>query len=223
MGSHRQARREAAPTGSCLALWKRSDVRAALWEVRQGRASARPEARRGCGRTEHDAPRPVSVTHDADYAAWVVGEGARKRALAAASNPRVESNDPLVAQWVVLVGNELRGKELRFFTGTYSDSYGMSHGCMLPRNVQADFKRALKSAGLDDAAFICAVEPHRDRAVLHLHALVEASEADARVLQHVWAERGWSSAPAVTDGGLSYCCKYALKSSTPDSFEWRWS
>ena len=223
MGVNRQERRSLAPRGSCLALWSHRDVRAALWESRQPWPSGRPEARRGNGRPEGLAPRPVSVTVDKDYAEWVVGEGARKRYASVASAASTAQENPVTLAWVELVREQLAGHELVFFTGTYSDEYGMAHGCMLARNVQADFRRALKDAGMEDARYVCAVEPHRLRSVLHLHALVQASQADAKLLQRVWDERGWSSAPAVTDGGYGYCCKYALKSSTPDSFDWRWS
>jgi hypothetical protein len=162
------------------------------------------------------------VSHDRDYAEQVVALGADRRfqqLAACASHPQ---SDPIVEAWVQLVRDNLAGCPLVFFTGTYSDEYGMSHGLMLTRNVQADFRRALRDADLNDARYVNAVEPHRLRAVLHCHALIEATEAEANVLRHVWAERGWSSAPAVTDGGYSYCCKYALKSSSADAFDWRW-
>ena len=222
MGINRQAHREAAPRGSCLVLWSHRDVRAVLWEAR---THGRPDAPQGARRPAVEAPRPVSVTFDPDYAAWAVSEGARKRYQGLAGVEGRQQEDPVTLAWVELVRQNLArdGQPLVFFTGTYSDEYGMSHGLMLPRNVQADFKRALKAAGLGDAGFICSVEPHRLRSVLHCHALIEATPAEVAVLEHVWQERGWCSAPACTDGGFSYCCKYALKSSTPDSFDWKWS
>jgi len=222
MGVNRQARREAAPRGSCLALWTRKDVRAALWEAR---TAGRTDAPQGARRPAGEPPRPVTSTFDSEYAAWVVAEGARKRYQGLAGVQSHEQQDPVTLAWVELVRDNLArdGQELVFFTGTYSDEYGMSHGLMLPRNVQADFKRALKAAGLEDAGFICSVEPHRLRSVLHCHALIEATSEQVAVLEHVWQERGWCSAPVCTDGGFSYCCKYALKSSTPDSFDWKWS
>jgi hypothetical protein len=200
-----------------LVLWRRSDLRDELWRFRTARAAASRTAA-----VAAPAVRPVVCRRDRDYADMVVGAGADKRHAEIAANPRITTDDPVLESWVRLVQENLVDRPLVFFTGTYSDAYGMSHGLMLPRNVQADFKRALKRAGLGDRAYINAVEPHRLRSVLHCHALVEATESEATLLRHVWDERGWSSAPECTDGGVSYCCKYALKSSTADAFDWRW-
>lgn len=215
MGENRQANREQAPTGSCLVLWNRRDMREATWATRVAAATAR--------RRPADAPppRPVTISHDRDYAEFICGVAADRRREQISANPRLEVQDPVLKSWVTMVSDKLGDLPLVFFTGTYSDAYGMSHGLMLPRNVQADFKRALRDAGLADRRYINAVEPHRLRSVLHCHALIEASEADAAVLQAVWDKRGWSSAPRCTDGGVSYCCKYALKSASADAFDWR--
>jgi hypothetical protein len=134
---------------------------------------------------------------------------------------------PLHEAYVSLVRSNLEatGMLLCFFTGTYSDAYGYSHGLMLPRNAQADFRRFLKSQGLGDASFACAVEDHACRAIVHLHALIAVrSIADMDRIHAAWAsDRGLASAPPCTDGGLSYVCKYALKGDEVDRFDWRFS
>lgn len=109
-----------------------------------------------------------------------------------------------------------------YFTGTYSDEYGIAHGCMAPRNVHKDFRRWLLEQGLEGREFINGVEQHQYRDVLHLHAVVggEYSDLDRRLLAASWAaERGHARALPVLDGCASYVTKYALKGST-QSFDW---
>jgi hypothetical protein len=109
-----------------------------------------------------------------------------------------------------------------YFTGTYSDEYGMSHGCMLTRNVQKDFQRFLGWVGFG-GAYIVGVEPHRERSVLHLHAILAGSFGSQQrdALQALWqTERGWAKALPVLDGCSSYVTKYALKGDS-SAFEWR--
>ena len=221
MGVNRQMRREADRRGSCLALWSRKEVRRVARDLQTAGRQAVPQGGR---RPACEAPRPVRVLRDYDYAQEVLAEASERRWRQMQGVEARPQADPVTLAWVELVREHLGrdGRRVVFFTGTYSDEYGMSHGLMLPRNVQADFKRAVRDAGLTDSGFSCSVEPHRLRAVLHLHALIEATEAEAAALEAVWRERGWCSAPECTDGGFSYCCKYALKSSTADSFDWRW-
>jgi len=109
-----------------------------------------------------------------------------------------------------------------YFTGTYSDEYGFSHGCTLPRNVHKDFRRWLLENGLERCEFVCGVEPHAFRDVLHLHAIVagDFSDLDRRLLGAAWAvERGHSRVLPVQDGCASYVTKYALKGDT-ECFDW---
>lgn len=112
-----------------------------------------------------------------------------------------------------------------YFTGTYKDEYGYSYGLTLPRNVHKDFRRFLKEVRLDSTDFICGVERHRYRDVLHLHAVVHGafSAEQLRFLKRWWSvDRGHARVLPVLDGCVSYITKYALKHDT-DSFDWRLS
>lgn len=109
-----------------------------------------------------------------------------------------------------------------YFTGTYRDEYGTSHGLMLCRNVHKDFRRFLYTLGLDDRQWVSAVERHQYRDILHLHALIEGSftPEQRHFLKHLWErERGFARALPVLDGGASYVTKYALKGDS-DWFDW---
>ena len=111
-----------------------------------------------------------------------------------------------------------------YFTGTYSDEYGMAHGLMLPRNVHKDFRAFLKELGLDDH-YIVGVEQHRFRSVLHLHAIIAGDWTPDQLhfLKRWWQiDRGFARSLPVLDGCASYVTKYALKGDT-DCFEWRLS
>jgi len=108
-----------------------------------------------------------------------------------------------------------------YFTGTYSDTYGYPHGLMLTRNVHRDFRRFLKDQALP-GRWVCGVEPHRDRAILHLHAVLEGplTDFDERFMKAAWThERGWCRLLPVLDGGVSYVTKYALKGDA-QAFDW---
>jgi hypothetical protein len=111
-----------------------------------------------------------------------------------------------------------------YFTGTYSDEYGVPHGLMLARNVHHDFRRFLVERGLMAAEFINGVEQHayRDSSVLHCHAIIqgEFSDIDRRLLKAEWAAtRGYARVLPVLDGCASYVTKYALKDDTYN-FDW---
>jgi len=109
-----------------------------------------------------------------------------------------------------------------YFTGTYSEDYGLSHGLMLARNVHHDFRRFLVERELTDRQFISGVEQHRYRDVLHLHAIISGdfSDIDRRLLKAEWErERGFSRVLPVLDGCASYVTKYALKGDT-EHFDW---
>lgn len=118
------------------------------------------------------------------------------------------------------------GNGSAYITGTYSDEYGFPHGLMLPRNVHKDVLRFMSDGGfldLENRSYICGVEKHRYRDVLHWHGIIagDFGADDLRYLQALWAaERGFARVLPVTDGCASYVTKYALKGDT-DSFEWR--
>jgi len=109
-----------------------------------------------------------------------------------------------------------------YFTGTYSDEYGFGHALMCPENVQKDFRKWLKMWGIS-ADYICAVEKHRYRDILHLHAVIagDFSPEQLRFLKNDWGlDRGFARSLPVLDGCVSYVTKYALKDSV-ESFDWR--
>jgi len=109
-----------------------------------------------------------------------------------------------------------------YFTGTYSDEYGFRHACFCVDAVQRDFRNFLKEWGIS-SDFICAVEKHRWRDILHLHGIIcgDFTPAQLRFLQNMWAlDRGFAKSLPVKDGCVSYVTKYALKDSV-ESFDWR--
>jgi hypothetical protein len=109
-----------------------------------------------------------------------------------------------------------------YFTGTYSDDYGLPHGLMLARNVHHDFRRFLVERELMGHEFIDGVEQHKYRDVLHLHGIIQGdfSDLDRRLLKAEWErERGYARVLPVLDGCASYVTKYALKGDT-EHFDW---
>jgi hypothetical protein len=111
-----------------------------------------------------------------------------------------------------------------YFTGTYSDDYGIPNGLMNQRNVFKDWKRFLESFAWD-GQFIVAVEQHRWRDVLHLHAILAGPMTDDQRawIKTAWAcDRGHARSLPVQDGCASYVTKYALKHDS-DAFDWRLS
>jgi len=124
--------------------------------------------------------------------------------------------------WVSWLAPHFIGNDSCYFTGTYSDDYGLKNGCMLVRNVHKDWRRFLKSVDLATRDNIVGVEQHEFRDVLHLHAIVAGPfTAEQREWLKAWwsAERGFARVLPVLDGCASYVTKYALKGDT-DSFEW---
>jgi len=112
-----------------------------------------------------------------------------------------------------------------YFTGTYSDDYGLPHGLMLARNVHHDFRKFLVERGLTGHEFLNGVEQHLYRDVLHLHAIIggDFTDLDRRLLKAEWeAQRGYARVLPVLDGCASYVTKYALKGST-ENFDWNLS
>jgi len=112
-----------------------------------------------------------------------------------------------------------------YITGTYSDEYGFPHGLMKARNVHKDVRNWLKVIDLKDAHFICGVEEHRYRDILHWHGIIAGDFGDLErlILKASWeSERGHCRVLPVLDGCASYITKYALKNDT-DNFDWRLS
>jgi hypothetical protein len=110
-----------------------------------------------------------------------------------------------------------------YLTGTYCDEYGLAHGCMLTRNVHKDFFRFLKEIGFRGACVV-GVEPHRDRDIKHLHAILRGPFVSEKItlIGRGWEDsgRGWARALPVLDKCVSYVTKYALKGDS-DAFEFR--
>lgn len=109
-----------------------------------------------------------------------------------------------------------------YFTGTYSDDYGIPNGLMACRNVHRDFRRFLVEHGLTDREFINGVEQHQYRDVLHCHAIISGdfTDLERRILKAEWErERGFARVLPVLDGCASYVTKYALKGSA-EHFDW---
>jgi len=130
------------------------------------------------------------------------------------------------AAWVDWLAPVFADTGSAYITGTYSDDYGYANGLMLPRNVHKDVLRFLDREIASDLAgrpFICGVEQHQYRDVLHWHGIVqgEFTAEELQYLKGMWAStRGHARVLPVTDGCASYVTKYALKGDT-DSFEWR--
>jgi len=109
-----------------------------------------------------------------------------------------------------------------YFTGTYSDEYGFGHALMVPDNVQRDFRKWLKQWGIS-SEYIVAVERHKWRDILHLHAIIagDFSPLQLKCLEQDWGiDRGYARSLPVLDGCVSYVTKYALKDSV-ESFDFR--
>jgi len=126
--------------------------------------------------------------------------------------------------WVSWLAPVFADNDSCYFTGTYSDDYGIPNGLMNQRNVFKDWKRFLESFGWD-GQFIVAVEQHRWRDVLHLHAILAGPMTDDQRawIRTAWAcDRGHARSLPVQDGCASYVTKYALKHDS-DAFDWRLS
>jgi len=127
-----------------------------------------------------------------------------------------------------MVANHMTGSGDCFFTGTYSDPYGYAHGLMKSRNVIKDFERFLVSQELENHNWVCAVEVHVFRDILHLHALISGvgEFADRVELQKAWRSSGRGqqvTADPLQDKGIWYATKYALKGQNAADFEWSWT
>lgn len=200
-------------SGSCLQLWKRGDIRSALWETRKPQGGWRAPV--------YPALRPVRLGQlDQD-------ELEALRLVSVGSSPDITPHaiDPLMDAWCGLVQEHMSGEGDCFFTGTYSDGYGYPHGLMKARNVLKDFERLLSIADLADKSWVCCVELHKFRDILHLHALISGvGEFQDRVrLEQLWRSSGRGqqvTAAPLLDRGIGYCTKYALKGQDAAMFDW---
>lgn len=202
--------------GTCLRLWKRSDVRDALWKVLNT-----PSAPRTYG-IQLQPSGSVSLATITDEIRERLDAAARTQAVARAGCARI---DPVLDAWVELLLPFFSDENCCFFTGTYRDAYGYPNGLMKPNNVLRDFKRFLDTHNLSKSAWVVCAEPHQERDIWHCHALLADCPAATRsMLEAAWlASRGWASAHPLHDGGVSYCTKYALKGSDSVMFEWNLS
>lgn len=211
--------------GSCLTLWSRKDVRAAVWQARMDTCRENEERAKLVRYGVLSSP-CGAVTRS--YLSELEREELAERVDSARPVYPPRRPDPVLDAWVSFVTAHMTSgsAESCFFSGSYSDQYGYPHGLMLARNVQADFRRALDECGLADREWVNAVEPHPSgRPVLHCHALVSNMTAAERAsFEEYWTRtRGWSKAVLLHDGGVAYCAKYALKYGSVDSFDWSWS
>jgi hypothetical protein len=140
--------------------------------------------------------------------------------------PRRGADRAVVEGWADFLAPHFANGSSVNLTGTYSDTYGYSHGLMLARNVIKDFaafRRVLGRRSIEPACI--GVERHPSgRDVLHFHALLggEWTDAERARAQSEWTDgRGWSRAKFVTDreGCVEYAAKHLLKQRAEDHFE----
>lgn len=132
--------------------------------------------------------------------------------------------------WIAWLEPYFADNDSAYFTGTYADDYGFAHGLMLVRNVQKDFERFCEWAQIGDRDYVCGVEPHRFRDILHLHAVIEGpfSRVERELLKERWQNggkfgtRGFARVLPVLDRCESYVTKYALKNDS-DAFAFKLS
>jgi hypothetical protein len=218
---------DAANRGSCLALWTRKAIRRQEWieankEVDAYHDRVSQQRWSGLGKV---VPAQVETRFAGAVDLEDLHERCKAKRFISSVTQDVEP-DPVMTAWVETIYLRMGIRNVCFFSGSYSDKYGYPHGLMLPRNVQADFKRALADYGFANRDWFDAVEAHKTgRDVLHCHALIaDMSREDMRLLEACWTrDRGWSKAVRCHDGGVNYCCKYVLKSNNGDSFDWSWA
>ena len=139
--------------------------------------------------------------------------------------PRSAVDTALLEAWADLLQPMFGDGESCNLTGTYSDAYGYSHGCMLVRNVVKDFRAFLRHLERSEDASCIGVEYHPSgRNILHFHALLGGRWTDGEILeaQYLWTMyRGWGKAKRVVDreGCVKYAAKHLLKQGAADSFE----
>jgi len=204
-------------------LWTRKALRDTLWKTNAPDASRRVVSTSGAGLSGAVERYQVSC-------GFCRAELKEQRTVAMLDNigslaPR--RVDPVLDAWVDLIGERMDTERSCFFTGTYRDEYGYSHGLMLGRNALKDFKRFLKSEGLEFQPWVCVAEEHKTgRDILHVHALIGGITGDSELerLRVSWgATRGYAKSVPLLDGGVRYCSKYALKNQDASLFDWSWS
>lgn len=157
-----------------------------------------------------------------DFVTGGLGRLADRREAPAHAAPAPAAAATPQAAWIGWLSPRFADNDSAYFTGTYTDDYGLSHGLTLPRNVHKDFRLFLVDHGLDPRQFVNGVEHHAYRDVLHLHGIIEGpfSQDDLKLLQSLWqTDRGFAKVLPVQDRCAAYVTKYALKSDT-DSFDW---
>jgi hypothetical protein len=133
--------------------------------------------------------------------------------------------------WIDLLSPHFNDDSVNL-TGTYSDSYGESHGLMLSRNVMRDFARVIQAERpgvfLPSCIGVELAPQGRaaGRSILHFHAMIGGvwSEDDRARLEAYWAyTRGWARAKSVSDAGgcVKYCAKHLLKRGAADNFDFQ--
>lgn len=226
--------------GACLALWTQGAILSEYARAKRARLPAPVLALDGSPPV-HRSPiwmlrpasrppdRPVIVGRlsESDLESFADRVQVRHSDRFVGSDPEREP-DPLLVAWCALIALRFSGDGHTFFTGTYSDPYGESHGLMHSRNVIRDFRRFLKDAGLDDRDWVCAVEKNPSgRLILHCHCLIAGAGAfhERCRLEALWRSTGRGrlvTAAPLLDAGVGYCAKYALKSLNAADFDWSW-
>jgi hypothetical protein len=196
-------------------------------------ASPRPSAQGPCAREDggSDAVRAVALFPGAVVSYRLTPEELEthehRRDFVPPEERVKRADSELVRAWLALLGPTFVDGQSLNFTGTYSDAYGMSHGLMLARNVDRDFRRFLQELGRGSESFALGVEEHRTgRKILHLHAPVSGSwtSADLDAARDLWtAHRGWCVAKLVQDraGAVRYALKHAMKQGGVECLYWR--
>jgi len=223
---------ERTVTGSCLSLWTPKDVRRHVDKLRRGTSrrrvgsKSRHEERLERRAAEQRAEAAADLLRPATTSAPSVAARGGGRPAASQTLLTVAGTNAREA-WVAWLQPRFMASEgttSAYFTGTYGDDYGFRYGLTLPRNVHRDFRRFLDELQIP-TDFICGVERHRFRDVLHLHGIIQGNFTAEHLahLKGMWAAtRGHARVLPVLDGCASYVTKYALKGDT-ESFDWRLS
>lgn len=158
-----------------------------------------------------------------DYLKDIEQRAKRRRAPKPIKRPQNDSE--MLDAWADMLAPHFTDGQAVHFTGTYSDEYGYSHGLMLARNVQRDFKAFLKGNGWDDRPYCIGVEVHDSkRAILHLHALIGGSWdiLEREHLKQSWkVYRGHARATQVVtrEQCVKYAAKHCMKTDVVDTFD----
>lgn len=223
-----------AGRGSCLQLWTQKDIKANIGTARYQRYMAGDWSQTSLVMPRRKPPsapsiRPVTEGQltESELEDLIERTNSKRVASLAGCNSSRQSS-ALELAWCDMVESRMSGSGDCFFTGSYSDSYGYAHGLMKSHNVIKDFIRFMTYQGLEDHNWVCAVELHKYRDILHLHALISGlgDFSDRVNLEHSWraSQRGFQvTAEPLLDRGIAYCTKYALKGQNAADFEWSWT